>query len=76
MTVAGLQTQVSQIRWRLEGLLSNLFLKSTAQFDGELNFERLSQKPNCKFMNDEDTAFRVSNLWAHQEIERWLPQVK
>lgn len=38
--------------------------------DGELNLERLSEKPNCKFINDDDTAFRVSNLWAHQEIER------
>lgn len=39
--------------------------------DGELNFERVSQKPSCRFISDEDAAFRVSNLWAHQEIERF-----
>jgi hypothetical protein len=38
--------------------------------DGELNFERVSKKPDCRFITDEDTAFRLSNLWAHQEIER------
>ncbi len=38
--------------------------------DGQLELKRLKEKPSCKIVPDDDVAFRLSNLWAHQQIER------
>ncbi len=38
--------------------------------DGELELTRVKTKPACAIINDNDAAFRLSNLWAHQEIEK------
>jgi hypothetical protein len=38
--------------------------------DGELQLKRVHKKPSGKIINDDSVAFRLSNIWAHQEIER------
>lgn len=38
--------------------------------DGRLVLRKESKRPDCKFFSSDDVAFRLSNLWAHQEIER------
>lgn len=38
--------------------------------DGKLELTRMKTKPECKIISDDDAAFRLSNLWAHHEIER------
>lgn len=43
------------------------------QVDGKLVLSRSSSRPDCPIIQDEDLAFRLSNLWAHQEIE-WLAE--
>ncbi len=40
--------------------------------DGRLSLKRTTA-PDCPVVKDEDLAFRLSNLWAHQEIE-WQAQ--
>lgn len=44
--------------------------------NGELELARVQEKPACKIINDDDLAFRLSNLWAHQEIERLAASAK
>lgn len=38
--------------------------------DGELQVKRVHDKPSGKIITDDSAAFRLSNIWAHQEIER------
>lgn len=38
--------------------------------DGRLVLRKEENRPSCKFFSSDDVAFRLSNLWAHQEIER------
>lgn len=38
--------------------------------DGKLVLRHEMKKPDCKFFADDEVAFRMSNLWARQEIER------
>lgn len=38
--------------------------------DGRRTLKRVKSLPDCKIVTDQDVVSRVSNLWAHQEIER------
>jgi hypothetical protein len=38
--------------------------------DGRRTLTRVKYAPDCKIVMDQDVVSRISNLWAHQEIER------
>ena len=38
------------------------------------DLSRVSKKPNLPLVNDEHAAFRLSNLWAKQEVDRFIRQ--
>lgn len=40
---------------------------------GRVHYTKTFSEPNCPIVSSEDAAFRVSYLWAHQEIERLAP---
>lgn len=44
--------------------------------NGKLVLKRVKAKPECKIIEDNDVAFRLSNLWAHQEIESLVARGK
>jgi hypothetical protein len=37
---------------------------------GKLKLKRVKNPPNCELLTDDNVAFRLSNLWARQEIEK------
>ncbi len=72
--------EMEQVKIKMSSLLATNFATrlthtSPAEYvqasveGGQLVVSRVKEKPAGKFINEEDVASRLSNLWAHQQIE-------